>query len=634
MLLRAAELARAANDDVALCDALGSLAISYFCQDDPDAMRGPLEETLKVAEAIGYEDDVRWCLWCLAQTALAAGDLDSARAHSERALAMMPGQDQLCRYTAIETLSICDAMTGASEAARDRSQAELEPSRRERVRLSTGVLMHSLGIAALAAGDLDRARQWAGTLYQQESEVCYLAWHAQEILLTAAIALDDSTRAKMHAGNLLAAAEPLGNLRARAIAQLGLARAVLLEGDDQQAESVTHDALRILMDHRWRPATIDALDVLAEIAFFQGQHERAIRLAAAAEAQRTALGLVRFPFTAEKAERQLASAQAALGDEKFKTTFEDGVRLSLQEAVAYTPSRAATAGACVISTRHDLRLGLHQLRVVGDLTEIRAADLRFTQHEARELLAASDIALSAAEVAVLHQRTEGWAAGLRLAALSLAGHPEPRQFVAEFSGSDRTVAEYLLAELLDRQPAEVQRLLLRTSILDRVNGELADLLTSRAGSERILLDLEDANAFVVSLDGERTWFRYHHLFADLLRLQLRRTLPEEVPTLHRRAAEWLKEHGHIADFQDVMHGFSVSSGAPPAPPAEPLSPGELRVLRYLPTNLSRPEIADELSLSVNTIGTHLRRIYAKLGADDRTDAVRRARELRLLSAAR
>jgi LuxR family maltose regulon positive regulatory protein len=288
----------------------------------------------------------------------------------------------------------------------------------------------------------------------------------------------------------------------------------------------------------------------------------------------------------------------------------------------------------VISTRHDLRLGLHQLRVAGDLTEIRAADLRFTQHEARELLAAADIALSAAEVAVLHQRTEGWAAGLRLAALSLAGHPEPRQFVAEFSGSDRTVAEYLLAELLDRQPAEVQQLLLRTSILDRVNGELADLLTSRAGSERILLDLEDANAFVVSLDGERTWFRYHHLFADLLRLQLRRTLPEEVPILHRRAAEWLKEHGHIADFQDVMHGFSVSSGAHPAPPAEPLSPGELRVLRYLPTNLSRPEIAAELSLSVNTIGTHLRRIYAKLGADDRTDAVRRARELRLLSAAR
>ena len=118
--------------------------------------------------------------------------------------------------------------------------------------------------------------------------------------------------------------------------------------------------------------------------------------------------------------------------------------------------------------------------------------------------------------------------------ISLAGHPDPERFVAEFSGSDRTVAEYLIAEMLDRQPPDVQDLLLRTSLLDRVNGELADLLTGRPGSERILLDLEDANAFVESLDPGRTWFRYHHLFADLLRLELRRTLPEEVPGLHRR----------------------------------------------------------------------------------------------------
>src|SRR5262245_43173915 len=101
--------------------------------------------------------------------------------------------------------------------------------------------------------------------------------------------------------------------------------------------------------------------------------------------------------------------------------------------------------------------------------------------------------------------------------------------------------------MLDRQPADVQDLLLRTSLLDRVNGELADLLTGRPGSERILLELEDANAFVVSLDPERTWFRYHHLFGDLLRLELRRTLPEEVPALHRRAAEWFTQHGQVVD---------------------------------------------------------------------------------------
>ena len=201
----------------------------------------------------------------------------------------------------------------------------------------------------------------------------------------------------------------------------------------------------------------------------------------------------------------------------------------------------------ILTTRHDLRLRLHQLRLAGELAEIRAADLRFSERETRELLDASGITLSDAGAALLHQRTEGWAAGLRLAALSLAGHPDPERFVAEFSGSDRTVAEYLIAEMLDRQPVDVQDLLLRTSLLDRVNGELADLLTGRPGSERILLELEDANAFVESLDPERTWFRYHHLFADLLRLELRRKLPGNAPGLHRRAAGWFTLQGQVVE---------------------------------------------------------------------------------------
>ena len=201
----------------------------------------------------------------------------------------------------------------------------------------------------------------------------------------------------------------------------------------------------------------------------------------------------------------------------------------------------------ILTTRHDAPLRLHQLRLAGELAEIRAADLRFTERETRELLEASGIALSEAGAALLHQRTEGWVAGLRLAALSLVGHPDPERFVAEFSGSDRTVAEYLLVEMFERQPAEVQDLLLRTSLLDRVNGELAGLLTGRPGSEQILLSLEDANAFVESLNPERTWFRYHHLFADFLRLELRRTLPEEVPTLHRRAAGWFALQGQVVN---------------------------------------------------------------------------------------
>jgi LuxR family transcriptional regulator, maltose regulon positive regulatory protein len=198
----------------------------------------------------------------------------------------------------------------------------------------------------------------------------------------------------------------------------------------------------------------------------------------------------------------------------------------------------------VLATRHELRLGLHRLRLEGELTEIRAADLRFTVDEARALLAAAGVQLPEAALALLHERTEGWAAGLRLAALSLAGHPDPERFAAEFSGSERTVAEYLLAEVLDRQSEQVRRLLLRTSVLERVSGELADLLTGDEGGERILHQLEEANAFVVALDAARSWFRYHHLFAGLLQLELRHTAPGEVAALHQLAAGWYAKHAY------------------------------------------------------------------------------------------
>jgi len=201
----------------------------------------------------------------------------------------------------------------------------------------------------------------------------------------------------------------------------------------------------------------------------------------------------------------------------------------------------------VLATRHDLRLRLHRLRLEGELTEIRELDLRFTVAEARELFAAAGVQLPEAALVSLHERTEGWAAGLRLAALSLAGHPDPARFAAGFSGTERTVAEYLLAEVLDQQPEEVRRLLLRTSILERVNGELADLLTEDKGGERVLQDLEQANAFVISLDGSRSWFRYHRMFAGLLQLELRRTAPVEVAALHRIAADWLAEHGYSVE---------------------------------------------------------------------------------------
>jgi LuxR family transcriptional regulator, maltose regulon positive regulatory protein len=201
----------------------------------------------------------------------------------------------------------------------------------------------------------------------------------------------------------------------------------------------------------------------------------------------------------------------------------------------------------VLATREEPRLGLHRLRLAGEVSELRGSDLRFSLDEARALLETAGIHLSAGGLALLHERTEGWAAGLRLAAISLADHPDPERFVREFSGSERTVAAYLLAEVLEHQRPEVRGLLLRTSVLERVSGPVADVLTGGSGSERMLQELEESNAFVTSLDAGRTWFRYHHLFADLLRLELRRVSPEVVGSLHRAAAAWHEEQGFAVE---------------------------------------------------------------------------------------
>jgi len=229
-------------------------------------------------------------------------------------------------------------------------------------------------------------------------------------------------------------------------------------------------------------------------------------------------------------------------DDLHELRSADAIR-QLEQVLARLPGSARV----VLSARRDPAIRLHRLRLAGELSEIRAGDLEFTEQETRELLARSGVGLSDAAAAALHERTEGWAAGLRLAVISLRGHPDPERFVAEFSGTDRAIGEYLMAEMLERQPSDVQGMLLRTSLVDRMNGELADLLAGRSGAEQVLLDLEEANAFVVSLDAQRTWFRYHQLLADFLRLELRRTLADEVPELHRRAARWFADQGDVVE---------------------------------------------------------------------------------------
>jgi LuxR family maltose regulon positive regulatory protein len=257
-------------------------------------------------------------------------------------------------------------------------------------------------------------------------------------------------------------------------------------------------------------------------------------------------------------ERLLADLDSL--DERIWLVIDDVHELASAEALAQLELlvlRAPPELRFVLAIRHDLRLGLHRLRLEGQLTEIRGADLRFTLDEAQALFDAAGVPLPDVALTSLYARTECWAAGLRLAALSLAGHPDPERFASEFSGSERTVADYLLAEVLERQPEEVRRLLLRTSMLERVNGELADLLTGGSGGERILQNLEQTGAFVTSLDARRSWFRYHELFADLLQLELRRSAPGEVAALHTVAAGWFARHGFPVEA--VRHAQAAQS---------------------------------------------------------------------------
>jgi LuxR family transcriptional regulator, maltose regulon positive regulatory protein len=217
----------------------------------------------------------------------------------------------------------------------------------------------------------------------------------------------------------------------------------------------------------------------------------------------------------------------------------EAVREDLERLVRYPPP----ALRLVLVTRSDPPIGLGRLRLEGWLTELRARDLAFTLDEAAALFDALDVPIGPDEVAALWRRTEGWAAALCLAAMSVRAHPEPGQFIEHFAGTDATVSDYLLSEVLARQPPDLREFLLRTSIVDMVCGELADALTGGSDGQRMLARLEHGGALLTPLDEHGAWHRYHPLFAELLRAELRAQLGDELEELHRRAAVWLAAHG-------------------------------------------------------------------------------------------
>jgi LuxR family maltose regulon positive regulatory protein len=211
----------------------------------------------------------------------------------------------------------------------------------------------------------------------------------------------------------------------------------------------------------------------------------------------------------------------------------------------------------IIATREDPQLPLARLRARSHLTELRAADLRFTASEASEFLSrVMGLSLSAADIAALEDRTEGWIAGLQLAALSLQGHQDVPGFIRAFAGDHRYILDYLVEEVLQRQPEPVRSFLLQTAILDRLHGSLCDAVTGQEEGNARLEALERGNFFVVPLDDKRHWYRYHHLFAEVLSAQLLAEQPDQVAPLHRRASAWYEQHGSVADA--IRHALAAA----------------------------------------------------------------------------
>lgn len=227
----------------------------------------------------------------------------------------------------------------------------------------------------------------------------------------------------------------------------------------------------------------------------------------------------------------------------------------IHAALAYLIDHLPENLHLILTTRADPPLPLARLRVRDQLTELRANDLRFTAGEAAAFLdQAMGLQLSAAEVAALETRTEGWIAGLQIAALSMQGRADVSGFVQAFSGSHRHIVGYLAEEVLDQSPKSTLNFLLQTSILDRLCGPLCDAITGEVGGQAILEQLDQANLFITPLDDAGVWYRYHHLFAEVLQARLERTWPDRVPDLHRRARSWHESQGMLAEA--VRHALA------------------------------------------------------------------------------
>ncbi|MBE9046376.1 helix-turn-helix transcriptional regulator [Pleurocapsales cyanobacterium LEGE 10410] len=229
---------------------------------------------------------------------------------------------------------------------------------------------------------------------------------------------------------------------------------------------------------------------------------------------------------------------------------------AIHDGIGFLLSHLPPQVHLIVASRADPPLSLARMRSHGELTELRVSDLQFTPEEAAAFLSqVMGLEISAGEVAALEQRTEGWIAGLQLAALSLQGREDIPDFVAAFSGDDRYIVDYLLEEVLERQPNSVRRFLLQTAILEHLSGSLCDAVTDQNGGQGMLETLERGNLFIIPLDNKRQWYRYHHLFADVLQAHALMEWPERLPSLHGQASRWYEQNGLFSDA--IRHALAA-----------------------------------------------------------------------------
>ncbi|MGI9612702.1 MAG: LuxR C-terminal-related transcriptional regulator [Acidimicrobiales bacterium] len=272
-------------------------------------------------------------------------------------------------------------------------------------------------------------------------------------------------------------------------------------------------------------------------------------------------------------------------------------RRSFHKLVTHLPK----GDRVTFTSRHSTTIPLARLRVQGNLVEISASDLALGPEETRRLLDGLGVALPPSLIDVLVERTEGWPAGLQLAGMALVGVDDPARFVEDFCGTDRLVADYLVTEVLDGVSAEDATFMIETSALQRLSGELCDMVTGQADSAERLRRLESTNAFITPLDRTGHWFRYHHLFADLLTARLLERDPAEVQVIHGRAFDWLREHGQVSPA--IVHGLAAGRRREAAELVckhwlELVDSGRLRTAKDLVDRFDRDEVADYQPLAI------------------------------------